>query len=63
MNQTAKIITHYLEEIVKRAGLTGFDEMRAEIESAADADEEYLRTVERLARGAWDRSHSRGVER
>lgn len=43
MTELAKIVTHYLEVIVKRTGLTGFDEMRAEIMSAAEEDERRLR--------------------
>jgi hypothetical protein len=57
MSELANIVAHYLEQIVKRAGLTGFDEMRAEIESAVEADEkrhekqivELTRELERVA--------------
>lgn len=38
MTDTASIVAHYLEQIVRRVGLKGFDEMRAEIESADEAD-------------------------
>jgi hypothetical protein len=39
MTELAKIVTHYLEAIVKQTKLRGFDEMRAEIEAADAADE------------------------
>jgi hypothetical protein len=38
MNETTRITLHYLEQIVKRARLSGFDEMRAEFESADASD-------------------------
>lgn len=36
------IVAHYLEQLVRRAGLSGFDEMRAEIDAAVEADERRL---------------------
>lgn len=38
MNEQARIITHYLETIVRKAKLSGFEEMRAEIEAAEEAN-------------------------
>lgn len=38
MNETTRIVAHYLETIVARAGLRGFDEIRAELEAADEAD-------------------------
>ncbi len=43
MSDLANIVAHYLEVIVKRTGLNGFEEMRAEIEAAAQADEQRIR--------------------
>lgn len=36
--ELARITAHYLEVIVRKAGLTGFDDMRAELMDAAEAD-------------------------
>lgn len=38
MSELARITAHYLEAIVQRAGLRGFDEIRAELEAAASMD-------------------------
>jgi len=46
MSEVSKIVTHYLEEIVRSAGLKGFDEIRAEIESAAEQDDRRLEQLE-----------------
>jgi hypothetical protein len=46
----SRIVTHYLEVIVRRAELPGFDEMRAEIESAGREDDEHIAVLERQVR-------------
>lgn len=40
--ELARIVCHYLEEITRRAGLKGFDEIRAEIEAAVEQDSQNL---------------------
>jgi len=42
MSEVARIVTHYLETITKRAGLKGFDEIRAEMEAAIESDAQDL---------------------
>lgn len=38
MSETTRLVIHYLEAITRKAGLSGFDEIRAELESADEAD-------------------------
>lgn len=46
MNELARIVTHYLEAITRKAKLSGFDEMRVELEGAAESDAEYVAVLE-----------------
>ncbi len=42
MSEVARITAHYFEQVAKHAKLRGFDEVRAELESAAAADDQHF---------------------
>ncbi len=43
----ASIVTHYLEQIVRKSCLSGFEEMRAEILSDAETDDAIITELKR----------------
>ena len=50
MSEVSRIVTHYLEAIVRKAKLTGFDEMRAEIEAAEKQDDAIMEELTMMLR-------------